>query len=243
MVEVRTRELYLKNLKLEKKNEELERFAYVSSHDLQEPIRSIVGFAQLLNRKYQGQLDDQGEAYLEFITEASFRVKHLVSALLEFTRLGKKREIAAVDCNRVVNKILTTSKTLISSSAVDITVDELPTIQGCELEIGQLFQNLIHNAIKFRRKDETQAILKISVTKKKECWLFEIKDNGIGIGEEFKEKIFIIFQRLHTRDKYQGTGIGLAICKKIIELHQGKIWVESKEGSGSSFFFTLPVDK
>ncbi len=241
MVENRTRELYLKNQKLEQKNEELERFAYVSSHDLQEPIRSIVGFSQLLHRKYRDQFDEEGEEFLEYITEASFRVKNLVNALLDFTRLGKERIVRQVDCNKIIQSIMENGgRKVIDENNITFTCDQLPVVRGCELELGQLFQNVIQNAIKYRKTEEdAEPFVKVRHVETEKEWMFSVEDNGIGFDEEFKDRIFIIFQRLHTRDKYQGTGIGLAMCKKITEMHGGRIWASSKPGEGSTFYFTL----
>lgn len=238
MIENRTRELYLKNMELEKQNEELERFAYVSSHDLQEPIRSIVGFSQLLERKYKDTIDGEAEQYLSYITEASFRISKLVSALLEYTRLGKERKIEKIDLKEKVNNILMDHARLIQDNNATIHVDNLPMIEGCEVEITQLFQNIIQNAIKFRKLG-TPPLIIIKYEDTHSHWCFSIKDNGIGIDMEFKDQIFIIFKRLHTRAVYEGTGIGLSLCKKIVELHDGKIWIESEMGMGTTFFFTV----
>jgi len=233
--------LEIKNIELERKNKELEQFAYVASHDLQEPLRTTSSFAELLQRQYQGKLDEKADKYLAFITQSSDRMKVLIKDLLDYSRIGHKNEFSLVDCNLILQEVLADLNTAIKESKAEIEVDCLPVIRGYPTEIKQLFQNLVMNAIKFCKADVIPQI-KITVLEKHGFWEFICKDNGIGIEEQHKERIFIIFQRLHTRTEYQGSGIGLSHCKKIVELHGGKIWVESVPGEGSTFNFTMPLN-
>ena len=232
--------LDLKNKELKRKNTELEQFAYVASHDLQEPLRTTSSFVKLLHQQYKGKLDEKADKYLSFIIESSDRMKVLINDLLDYSRIGTKNELQQVDCNKVMQDVIADLNRAITDAAARVSVDALPVINGYPTEIKQLFQNLTINAIKFRKKDETLT-LKISATRKESSWLFAFEDNGIGIDKAHNERIFIIFQRLHTRTEYQGSGIGLSHCKKIVELHNGKIWVESTPGTGSTFLFSLPI--
>lgn len=231
-------DLELKNKELELKNKELEQFAYVASHDMQEPLRTTSSFVELLQRQYQGKLDEKADKYLAFIAQSSDRMKILIKDLLDYSRIGRKKEIMRVDCNLMLNEVVADLGKAISEANVKIKADELPVINGYPTEMKQLFQNLIMNAIKFSKKDIPPEI-NISVQEKGRYWEFAFSDNGIGIEEEHQERIFIIFQRLHTRNEYKGSGIGLAHCKKIVELHGGKIWIESKPGEGTTFYFTI----
>jgi signal transduction histidine kinase len=226
-------------VQLLQKNKELEQFAYVASHDLQEPLRTISGFVELLQQQYHDRLDKNADKYLNYIIQSSDRMKVLISDLLEYSRIGKKKEIQFVDCNELVRNVLQDLGKAIEENQADIRVEKLPVIDAYPTEMKQLFQNLIINAIKFRRKG-TPPQITISARKIKQSWTFAVQDNGIGISKEHRERIFIIFQRLHTRSEYEGSGIGLAHCKKIVELHGGKIWVESQSGIGSTFYFIIP---
>jgi len=232
--------LELKNKELELKNKELEQFAYVASHDLQEPLRTTSSFAELLQQQYQGKLDAKADKYLTFITQSSERMKVLIKDLLDYSRIGRKKEREVVDCNFIVQQVLADLDLAIKETKADINVESLPVFDGYPSEIKQLFQNLIINAIKFRKKN-TGLQIKISAVKNNGNWEFICNDNGIGIEKEHSERIFIIFQRLHTRSEYEGSGIGLAHCKKIVELHGGEIWVNSAAGNGSTFHFTIPA--
>lgn len=223
---------------LEMKNKELEQFAYVASHDLQEPLRTTSSFIELFKEKYQGQLDEEADTMLGFITQASERMKILIADLLDYSRIGRKIVIQDVNLNRLLEDVLDDLSTFIQETNADIRILPMPVIRGYQTEIKQLFQNLIMNAIKFRKKGMAP-VIKIKPEKKPGFWQFSVSDNGIGIDEKHKERIFIIFQRLHTRDEYEGSGIGLSHCKKIAELHGGKIWVESVPGEGSTFYFTI----
>jgi signal transduction histidine kinase len=223
---------------LERKNKELEQFAYVASHDLQEPLRTTSSFVELLQQQYKGKLDDKADKYLNFITQSSERMEVLIKDLLDYSRIGHKRELQRVDCNRILLDVLADLDAAILETGAEIMADPLPVISGYPTEVKQLFQNLVANAIKFRQKDTIPKI-EIFVQNMQDCWEFAFRDNGIGIEREHRERIFIIFQRLHTRTLYKGSGIGLSHCKKIVELHNGKIWVESTPGHGSTFYFTI----
>ena len=230
--------LEIKNKELIQKNKELEQFAYVASHDLQEPLRTTASFVELLQRQYKGQLDENADKYLNYLVNASDRMQVLIKDLLDYSLIGSKKAFKKIDCNVLVQEVLMDLGTAIQESKTDIQVEKLPLINGYDIEIKQLFQNLITNAIKFRKKDVVPQI-KISASKKDTAWEFAIKDNGIGINEQHKDRIFVIFQRLHTRTAYEGSGIGLSHCKKIVELHDGKIWLESQPGEGTTFYFTI----
>lgn len=230
--------LAAQNTELETKNKELEQFAYVASHDLQEPLRTISGFAELFQKKYKGNLDESADKYLDYIVSSSSRMKVLITDLLEYSRIGRNREIESVDCNMVLMDVLLDLDAAIKETHADIRSDHLPMVMGYSMEIKQLFQNLIFNAIKFRKKDVNPSI-RISATREHDYFHFAISDNGIGIAKEHHERIFIIFQRLHNRSAYEGSGIGLSHCKKIIDLHKGRIWLESEPGEGTTFNFTI----
>ena len=230
----------LANSELKIKNKELEQFAYVASHDLQEPLRTTAGFVKLLQKQYHGKLDDKADKYLTYISEASDRMRVLIKDLLNFSRIGKKGALEKVDCNIVIQEVLTDIMAAIQESGANINYTQLPEINGYFTEIKLLFQNLLINAIKFRRQDVKPQI-KIVAKKTTDCWEFSISDNGIGIEQQYCDRIFDIFQRLHTRSQYAGSGIGLSHCKKIVEFHRGKIWVQSIPGEGSTFYFALPV--
>src|ERR1035437_4479334 len=226
------------NIDLERKNKELEQFAYVASHDLQEPLRTTSSFVELIQKQYKGQLDEKADKYFSFIAQSSDRMKVLIKDLLDYSRIGRKKELEEVDCNIMLNEVLADLGTAINETGAEITTEQLPVVNGYLTEIKQLFQNLIINAIKFRKKTIPPQI-NISVQKISGYWQFAFKDNGIGIAKENNERIFIIFQRLHTRNEYEGSGIGLSHCKKIVEQHKGRIWVESAPGEGSTFHFTI----
>ncbi len=236
----RTAQLEASNKELAVHMDEVEQFTYIASHDLQEPLRTLTNFTQLIMEDYSGKLDEDGNKYIGFINKAAGRMRELVTGLVEYSVLGKESVLAIADCNKIVREVLSDINDSINESKAKITVMELPTIKCYETELRLMFQNLIVNAIKFKKKDVLPEI-NISAEKKDKGWLFSIQDNGIGIDDKNKEKIFIIFKRMHNRSDYKGTGIGLAHCKKIAELHGGKIWVESTLDSGSVFQFTIPV--
>lgn len=225
--------------KLKESNVELEQFAYVASHDLQEPLRTISNFVSLLRSKYSKQEDKEAGEYIKFITDATSRMQNLIKDLLELSRIGRTISIVDVDCNKVLSNVIAEMGLAIKEANARIITSQLPVVQGNEMELKQLFQNLLSNAIKFKKKD-TAPEIRITVEEKGLEYVFAFADNGIGIDTQFKEKIFIIFQRLHSNNDYPGTGIGLATCKKIVNQHHGKIWVESEPGKGSTFYFTIP---
>lgn len=231
-------EIAAQNKKLEAQNKELEQFAYITSHDLQEPLRNLISIAGLLKEEFTGKLDQNGDQYLDYIIQSSGRMQELVKALSEYARIGKERVISLVNCNQIVQDALADMSISVKESGASITIENLPQLMGCSTELRQLFQNLIGNALKFRKK-EIKPKISISATQQENIWLFEVKDNGIGIHENNKDKIFVIFKRLHNRNDYEGTGIGLSNCKKIVEVHGGNIWVDSNPGEGSTFYFTI----
>lgn len=227
--------------KLQTSNEELQRFAYVTSHDLQEPLRGIVSFSQLLDRKYRGRLDADADEYIGFITEGGKRMQTLIQDLLQLSQIETTaRPLAPVDTHRIVTDALRGMATLIREADATMTVGDLPLVMADATQLRQVFTNLIGNALKYRRPDIPPAI-RISAKRVGKCWRFAVEDNGIGIAPEYFDRIFVIFQRLHTKNEYEGTGIGLAIVKKIVERHGGRARVESVPGEGSTFFFTLPA--
>lgn len=230
------------NRKLQNQNKELEQFTYVASHDLQEPLRSLVSFTELLEKEFAGKLGDNGEFYIDFISKSSKRMQQLVKGLLDYSRIGREKKLGEIDCNQIMKDMLSDMIIAITKSSADITVSDLPHLKGFETEIRQLFQNLVSNALKFRKKDVTPKI-EIFAQKREDDWLFSVQDNGIGIEENNKQKLFVIFKRFNNREEYEGTGIGLAHCKKIVELHGGTIWADSKFGEGSTFYFTIPILK
>ena len=235
------RMLELKLEELARSNADLEQFAYVSSHDLQEPLRMIASYLQLLQRKYQGELDDKADKYIYFAVDGASRMQNLINDLLEFSRVTTKaREFEPNDCEFILNQVLSDLEVSIKENEAIVSYDSLPEIMADGTQLAQVFQNLISNAIKFRSKEAPK--INISAETEGDRWLFSVQDNGIGIDPKYSERIFEVFKRLHKREEYPGTGIGLSICKKIIERHGGNIWVESELGRGSAFYFTLPFN-
>ena len=223
---------------LYRSNRELEQFAYVASHDLQEPLNTITNFMNLLEKEYADKLVGEGQKYMEFISQAAGRMGNLVESVLGFSRIGQSSELVKIDCNTVIEHITSDLHKKIKDTKTTFKIESLPKIEGYNIEINSLFLNLITNSIKFRKPGEAP-IISISAKNIEGFWKFTFKDNGIGIAEKNQEKVFNIFQKLNNMDSYAGTGIGLAQCKKIVELHDGKIWIDSKVDQGTTFHFTL----
>lgn len=238
-------DIFNKSLEIASKNKELEEFAYITSHDLKEPLTTISGLIDLLQDDYKDQLDEDALISMSFISKSSNRMRNLIDALLNYSRLGKAKEKSDVNCNSLVSDIIIDLDHAIHRNQAQISYQDLPTVRASEIELRVLFQNLINNAIKFK-KPNTSPIINIACSttvpehQTQVFWKFEVTDNGIGIKKQHKDKIFAIFQRLHSRETYEGTGIGLAFCKKIVESLGGQIWFESKINKGTTFFFTIP---
>ena len=225
---------------LRRSNADLEQFAYVASHDLQEPLRMVTAYTQLLAERYKGKLDENADKFIGYASEGAMRMQVLIQDLLAFSRVGRKEsESAKVNCNAVMEDVKVALASAIRESGATISFEGLPTVWADRTQMMQIFQNLVGNAIKFRGKSAPR--ISIKAEKNDEQWLFSVSDNGIGIAPEYAENIFVIFQRLHARNEYPGNGIGLAICKKIVERYGGRIWVESQPEEGSTFRFTLPA--
>jgi PAS domain S-box-containing protein len=224
---------------LQRSNAELQQFAYVASHDLQEPLRMISSYVQLLERRYKDKFDEDADEFITYAVDGAKRMHDLISGLLEYSRVGTHgKPFESIDCEAVLDRALANLQILLADSGAQVTRDPLPTLSADSVQLVQLFQNLIDNACKFR--DDTTPQIYVSARLESGQWLFSVSDNGIGIDPEFAERIFIIFQRLHSREAFPGTGIGLAICKKIVERHAGNIWVESEPSVGTTFYFTIP---
>jgi PAS domain S-box-containing protein len=220
-------------------NAELERFAYIASHDLQEPLRMVSSFLQLLQKKYKGQLDEKADQYIHYAVDGAERMKVLIMDLLEYSRAGSAKEtFGRVETETILKEVGDIFREKIAVAHARVEVGPLPVVWGDKVQLLQLFQNLLSNALKYQAADRAPVIL-IRAKEEPGCWLFSVEDNGIGIDPQFFDKIFIIFQRLHNKADYSGTGIGLAICKKIVERHGGKIWVDSSPDQGSIFYFTI----
>ena len=225
--------------KLERSNKELEQFAYVASHDLQEPLRMVASYVKLLEKKYGGQLDEKADQYIHFAVDGALRMQKLIEGLLAYSRIERGGEFTPVDTNEVFSQAVSNLSAALQESHAVITKDDLPGVSCDETQFMQLFQNLLGNAVKFR-KPEVPPLVHVSAKREGGEWVFSVRDNGIGLDPAYANRIFLIFQRLHTREEYPGTGIGLALCKKIVERHHGRIWVESVPDEGATFFFTIP---
>ena len=224
---------------LQRSNQELQQFAYVASHDLQEPLRKIASFCNLLESRYGEQLDERAGTYLHYIVDGALRMQALVNDLLLYSRVTTRgEEFAPAEMDDVLQEALANLELAIAESAARVTHDPLPRVNGDARQLVRLLQNLIGNAVKYR--GDAPPRIHVGAAEENGDWIFSVRDNGIGIAPEYAERIFVIFQRLHTREEYGGTGIGLAVCKKIVERHGGRIWVESQAGSGATFRFSLP---
>lgn len=227
---------------LARSNRDLEQFAYVASHDLQEPLRMIATYTQLLAERYRGKLDENADKYIHYAVDGALRMQSLIQDLLMFSRVGRQgTDLQKTDCDAIVATAIKNLEVAIQDSGTQIIYDGLPTVMADSSQLLQVVQNLIGNAIKFR--SSRPSVIRVTAERTMKEWVFSVADNGIGIAPEHAEAIFVIFRRLHTRGEYPGSGIGLAICKKIIEQHGGRIWVESNLGQGSTFRFTLPVKR
>jgi light-regulated signal transduction histidine kinase (bacteriophytochrome) len=226
---------------LARSNAELEQFAYVASHDLQEPLRMVASYTQLLARRYQGKLDQDADEFIGFAVDGARRMQELINDLLTYSRVGTRLlEVRTVDCGQLVDQVVVDLAAAIADRQASVTRDHLPLVLADPTQLRQLFQNLIANGIKFHRPGALPRV-HVSASLNGEGWTFSISDNGIGIEPQYFERIFVLFQRLHGRDEYPGTGIGLALCKKIVERHGGHMRVDSTPAQGTTFRFTLPV--
>ena len=224
---------------LKRSNEELEQFAYVASHDLQEPLRMVSSFTQLLANKYRGKIDSKADTYINYAVDGANRMQSLINNLLEFSRISTRgKDFELVNTNEVLKMAKNNLISQIKVNNAIVTNDELPIVFADKEQLSRVFQNLMANAIKF--KGNSNPVIHISAERKDGNWQFKFSDNGIGIDEKYSNKIFVIFQRLHSRKEYEGNGIGLSICKRIINRHYGDIWFESKINQGTTFYFTLP---
>jgi len=238
-LELAANELRRHAAELERSNADLEQFAYVASHDLSEPLRTVSGFVGLLAKRYEGQLDAQADEYIRFAVEGVHRMRELIDDLLAYSRVGRTdQSLEAVDTGVLVAQILRTLKPQIDSAGGEVTVEPLPTVQGDEWQLRQLFQNLIANAVKFDGGQPPR--VEVSAVREAAGWRFAVRDHGVGVDERHADRIFKVFQRLHARDEYDGTGIGLAICRRVVDRRGGRIWVQAAQGGGADFRFTVP---
>ena len=225
---------------LRRSNESLEQFAYVASHDLKEPLRMISSYLQIIEKRYADKLDDEGREFFGFARAGANRLRDLIEDLLEYSRVGtQNKPLEATDSGKLLDEVCSDLQLAINDGDAKITYDELPIVVADAGQLRQVFQNLLANALKFR--GSASPIIHVSAVRRRKDWVFSVRDNGIGIAAEHQERIFVIFQRLHGREQFKGTGIGLAVCKKIIERHGGRLWLESKPGEGTTFYFSLPI--
>ncbi len=228
-----------KRKELVRSNKELEHFAYIASHDLQEPLRMVASYTQLLAKRYQGKLDKDADEFIHYAVDGARRMQQLINDLLTYARITTRgKPFQPTDCSAMLQRVMDNLKIAIEEGRAEVTHDPLPTVVADPTQLSQVFQNLIGNAIKFRDKKPPR--VHVGAQRKDDAWLFSVRDEGIGIPTEHIDRIFLIFQRLHTREEYPGTGIGLAVCRRIVERHGGNIWVESEPGKGSTFYFTIP---
>jgi PAS domain S-box-containing protein len=232
------KQIFNQNKKLKVQNKQLEQFTYIASHDLQEPLLTLTSFSELLLEEHSEHLNDEGKLFVEFINKSAMRMRALVSGLMDYARIGKREKVEEIDCNVLLENVIKDLSTKIALNKATITVDPLPTIQGYSTYMRLLFQNIISNAIKFNNPG-VDPIVYIQFSELEEEWLFAVTDNGIGIGKKHQEEIFTIFKRLNHQEQYEGNGIGLSHCKKIVDLHEGDLWVDSQVGQGSTFSFTI----
>jgi signal transduction histidine kinase len=241
-LEEANKQLQLRSEELEKTNVELERFVFVASHDLQEPLRLVANFVQLFEKKYKDIVDDTGKKYIRFAVDGVSRMRNLLKDLLQYSQAGADSlEIEKIDINEIVQEVLLPYGDELNQPGLSIKKIDLPVIKAGRTAMIQLMQNLLSNAIKFKGKRETEIVIKGEETSSD--WTISVADNGIGIDHQYFEKIFIVFQRLHSHEEYEGTGIGLSICKKIVDRYHGRIWVESESGMGSCFKFSIPKNQ
>ena len=225
---------------LDRSNKDLEQFAYVASHDLQEPLRTVSGFVRLLQQKYGNRLDAEADQFIEYAVDGAKRMHALIQDLLVYARIGGgSLELTPTDAGAALHRAMSNLQATVQETAAEITHGELPTVRADPTQLTQLFQNLIGNALKFR--GEAPLKIHVDASRNEDHWLFSVRDNGIGIDPKHQDRIFQIFQRLHTHTQYAGTGIGLAVCKRIVDRHGGRIWVESEPEPGATFCFTLPT--
>ena len=235
-------QLQIQKIELERSNKDLEKFSYAVSHDLREPLRSISGFIQLLSKRYHGALDAKADHYIERLNAAAQNMQEMITSVLEYSRISTHAEpFKSVDSNEILEHSLGNLEVSINETGSKITHDNLPMVYADFLQLLRVFQNLIANAIKFSSKDKNTPIIHVGVSKKGEFYEFYVKDNGIGIDSKYFERIFTIFQRLHKESEFPGYGVGLAMCKRIIERHGGSLRIESAPGQGSTFYFTIPI--
>jgi light-regulated signal transduction histidine kinase (bacteriophytochrome) len=227
---------------LERSNQELEQFAYVASHDLQEPLRMVASYCQLLERRYADAVDDEGREFISYAVDGANRMQALINDLLTYSRVGRQdQNLESLASATIVDHALANLQAAIDDGGATVTVGSLPAVRGDASQLMRLFQNLVGNALKFRG-DRAPTIAVTAEPGAEGEWVFSVKDNGIGIEPRHADRVFAIFQRLHSRQEYPGTGIGLAVCRKIVERHGGRIWLESVPGEGTTFLFTLPAD-
>jgi chemotaxis family two-component system sensor kinase Cph1 len=244
-VEARIREAHLerRTVELTRSNEDLQQFAYVAAHDLQEPLRMIASYTQLLAQRYKGRLDADADEFIAYAVDGAQRMQRLIADLLAYCRVGTTQsELCATSSEAALNQACNNLRSALQESGATVTRDPMPMVTADSGQLTQLFQNLVSNAIKYRRAEPPRVHISAAKQSGSSGWVFTVRDNGLGIDERYFERIFVMFQRLHARNEFSGTGIGLSMCKKIVERHGGRIWVESAPGQGSTFFFSLPSE-